>query len=294
MRWTNQRAIHILVFVSLLCCAIKANCIPVSSLNLKTLYDASDLVIVGRVGSFLKVGQVPMTIGQDTLLANLMESSVEVVDILKGDKPAGAIRIQVPVLQPPAGSALLNGVADNSVKLLFLRKLGDHLYQVTDPHHPSFPGISALIDSNEPLAKVATVECQVISSDSASLNDRLDAIGSLRDVNAACIVPTLRKISARRIQTLSLTSEDELVKRGDTVILSQAIADALSDQGNDLQYLKDNILNSIGKTNFDQTAVPLLSQLIKSDRAEVTCGCLCAQEYRHTSLYPFFAVSSGR
>ncbi len=251
------------------CWAVKAFCIPVSPVSLEKLCDASDLVIVGRVGRFVKIGEVPVSIGQGTLLADLRESSVEIVEILKGDESAGSILVQVPVLLPPGGSVNLDGIPDTGVKLLFLRKSGDHRYQVTDPHHPSLPGATVSTDSGEPLERVAGVECQVISSDSASLNDKLDGIWSLSRVNSGCIVPALTKIASQRSPILSLTAEDELVKRDDTLILSQAIADALSERGTDPGYLKENILHSIGVGTRSPDALPLLDPLIKSSRAEI-------------------------
>jgi hypothetical protein len=214
------------------------------------------------------VDKVPMAVGQNTLLANLMESSVDIMDILKGDEPASSIRIQVPVLQPPGGTVLLDGIQSNSVRLLFLQRLSDHLYRVTDPRHPSLPGISTSDKSDALLERIATVECQVISDDSSALNDRLDAIWSLRRIEGACIVPTLRWVSSQMTPILGLTSEAELMRRGDTLSLGRAITDSLSEQGGDPEYLKGNILSSIETGKFNEAAVPLLNQLVSSDQVK--------------------------
>ncbi len=197
-----------------------------------------------------------------------MESSVEILNVLKGNEALESIRIQVPVLLPSWGSASLDGIPGNSIKLLFLRKIDSNVYQVTDPHHPSLPGIPVSINSIDPFNNVASVECQVASSDSSTLNDRLDAIWSLDRVNAPCIVPTLRELDSERVPVLSLTSENELVKRGDTVSLNQAIIDALSTSVENPEYLRGNILHGIGEGKFDESAVPMLDELSKSDQVE--------------------------
>lgn len=246
---------------------MNALCIGVPALRLDILCNDSNLVVVGKVGSFVKVGDVSMTVGDKNLRVNLMESSVEIIGRLKGDEQAEVIRMQVPVLQPTGGSVFLDGIRSNSIRLLFLQRLGDGLYRVTDPRHPSLPGIPTSFDSATLVEKVAAVECRVSSSDSSALNDKLDAIWSLRGVDAACIVPALRGIASGTGSILSLTAEAELMRRGDTLLLERAIADALSEHESGPEYLKGNILSSIEVGKFSAAAVPLLSEMVKNSQA---------------------------
>jgi HEAT repeat protein len=67
---------------------------------------------------------------------------------------------------------------------------------------------------------------------------------------------------------LGLTSEAELMRRGDTLSLGRAITDSLSEQGGDPEYLKGNILSSIETGKFNEAAVPLLNQLVSSDQVK--------------------------
>jgi len=268
MRKWLVRGIGGLAALLVLLSGCTAYAIPVSALNLERLCDSSDLVVVAKVGKFAKIDQVPVKLGQSTDLADLREASVDVLNVLKGKETAETILVDVLVLRPSWGSADLDGIEDDQVKLLFLRQTGNHRYEVTDSHHPSLPGIVGSSLFGTPLEQVVSVECQVTSDDSISLEYKLEAIRSLSHIQTSCVVPTLRTIASEQIPILSLTAEAELMRRGDTISLGQAIADALSEQGSDPEYLKWNILSSIESGKFDQTAVPLLNQLATSDRVK--------------------------
>ena len=115
---------------------------------------------------------------------------------------------------------------------------------------------------------MANVECQVIASKSNPMSDKLDAMRSLSRVFSPCIIPTLRTVAAQRIPVLSLAAEDELAKRDDTHSLRASIDDALSEQGNVPEYLRSNILHSIGIGTKDPAAIALLAPLTRSAKPE--------------------------
>ena len=117
-------------------CSMISFAVPVSSLNLESLCNSSDLIIVGEVGHFAKIDEVPVDVGQNTLNADLMESSVEVLSVLKGAEASQSILVQVTVMRPSWGSANLDGIPDGGARLLFLKGLGGDRYQVTDSYHP--------------------------------------------------------------------------------------------------------------------------------------------------------------
>src|SRR5690348_8264289 len=80
--------IYSVAMLGLLWCGPQASCIGVSALNLPRLCDSSDLVIVGSVGTFAKVGQEPLKVGYNIELADLEEAPVRVLNVLKGEPPA--------------------------------------------------------------------------------------------------------------------------------------------------------------------------------------------------------------
>ncbi len=65
-----------------------------------------------------------------------------------------------------------------------------------------------------------------------------------------------------------MAAEDELAKRDDTPSLRASIDDALSEQGNVPEYLRSNILHSIGTGTKDPAAIPLLAPLARSAKPE--------------------------
>lgn len=256
--------------LGLVCLSIgwRAHGFPVSALDLQGLCDSSDLIVVGSVGTFTTVGHVPVKIGQDSEIANVKESSVSVLSVLKGTETATTILVDEQVLLPRWGSANLDGMPEQRVRLLFLRRTGDHHYDVTDNHHPSLPGTASSGLEGAPLEQVAGVECQVISNENVPLGARQEAIYSLRRIKAGCIIPTLRQVATTGSNELRLTAEHELMNQGDTGSLSQAIADALSDDASIPGYLQQNILHAIGFGIKDPAAIPLLQPLIRSNQLE--------------------------
>jgi hypothetical protein len=242
--------------------------IPTSSINIKRLGDESDLVIVGKVGSFAGGVQIPEKIGDETLFADLRQAHVEILQILKGQESDAVIPVEVPVLQPSGGSVLLDGIPENSVRLLFLKSNGPHQYQVSDARHPSLPATEGAIPASSLLEMVASVECNVIINDQAPLNERHEAIWSLDGVDAACIIPSLRTLSSLQLPDLRLPAEQALILHGDIAILPDAISNALAKGSSEPQYLKDNILHAISVGVRDPVAIEMLDPLLKSERSD--------------------------
>ncbi|HKO14534.1 MAG TPA: HEAT repeat domain-containing protein [Acidobacteriaceae bacterium] len=253
--------------------------IAVSGLDLQTLCRSSDLIVVGRVGSFTKAGQEPVTVGYKTELADLKEAQVDVLAVLKGGESAATISVDVPVFLPAWGSAELDGIQAPSTRLLFLRKRADGGYEVTDAHHPSLPGVAVSSLDGSPLEQVAGVECQVIADDSVPQEDRLEAMRILRRVDAPCILPTLRQIATENPGMLRFSAETELMYRGDTPSLRKSIADALSENPDVPGYIQRNILSGIRDGKQDPSAIPLLEPLMRSDDVEARVAGAYALKY---------------
>ncbi len=157
-------------------CSMISFAVPISSLNLESLCDSSDLIIVGGVGHFAKIDEVPVKVGQNTLNADLMESPVEVMSVLKGAEAPRYILVQVTVMRPSWGSGQPRRDSRRRRKAVIPQKPRGRPISGYRPL-PSLPARASPSDlAGTPLDRVANVECQVIASKSNPVSDKLDAM----------------------------------------------------------------------------------------------------------------------
>ncbi len=259
-------------------CAIAAGMIasamPVPSLDLAALCDQADLIVVAHVGTFKKVGTATVVVGGDHVTEASVESAdVSILAVLKGAPMSGTIQISVTVAQPPAGSIGLDGISAGSTRVLFLRRLSANTtdYVVSDSYHPSLPaGPSVPGIGSDPLTNVANIECSVMTDGNANESDRVAAIISLRHVKSNCIIPSLRNVGADPSSEDEMyLAQSELLMRNDISLLRLDLDEMTSGPLRTPGYQRDNLLAAISFGVRDVSAVPVLSERISDQSADL-------------------------
>lgn len=158
------RAGYFLISFGILCSPLPGNTTPISAFDVKALTDASDLVIEGRTAQGRVIGDIQVRTGAGVISAANVETLVDVEAVLKGHGIPSTILVRFPRFLPGGGSIGLDGIPNDQDRILFL-KASDNTaeYIVTDPYHPSLPGITSPSPlPTDPLAAVSEVECAVI------------------------------------------------------------------------------------------------------------------------------------
>jgi HEAT repeats len=246
--------------------------IGVPNLHLDKLVSSSDLICVANVGELNKAGTAPpVAFHERTIEADMYYATLSVLRTIKGVPQAEVlVNFRVPrsfmgYRRPQPG-----------IRLLFLHQQGEH-YVFTDPYYPDLPAVSSLpstAESSDEVTQVVREVAAVLSSATASTNDKLQVLQIMYALPATVDVRRSLEVgaSSARGTELGRMLESELLRIGDISQLRD-VANLLSTNslsGDD----KERFLYVIANSVTDRRARPYIEPLLRSGDESVRAAAM--------------------
>lgn len=239
--------------------------VPMFSLH--SLTEQSNFIVIAKVGTFQKVGEVPISIHGQLFKAEVMEAGADVKSVLKGTFSETKLRVRFSLPISPAGSVGYSTVPSQQNRILFLKNSTNGSYEVTNPYYPSLPAAENL---NIPAGastedQVASIECATVASHQTSPEQRAEAIAVLKGRTNPCISDALLAGFNSSDQRLRLSASAALLKRNEISVLSSTVQEII--QLPPSSYLRLNILSAIRDGVKDERGIPSLKQMMQTNDA---------------------------
>ena len=254
-----------LVTLCILMCGV-ANGVPVPSLDVPSLVQRSDLVVVGTVRSAQDAGPTIVDHGGKPLAARLVRCEMDVDGVVKGEPGGRKLSFQFPMTDQFMGYAT---VIAPSYRIIFLRKAAAG-WSFANPYHASLPAMPGAHAGGEgdALARVAIQLGAVVNSTAAASDQKQMALFALSTIRAP---DATRMIQAGlRVQdpVLRLEAAGYLLQRNDLSGLNLAESALANPAGDIPKYVLHNLAYSISEGVRDESAVPSLTRLLEAQQAE--------------------------
>ena len=127
-----------LLVVAFALVAAPASAVPVPPLDLRTLVESSDLVILGTVNSVVEREQTTVVTSAGQMPGRVMSGLIADGQALKGSAESSPFEIQFVLPDAYIG---YRSISEGTKQLLFLKKRAGQ-YEPTNPYYPSLVAVS--------------------------------------------------------------------------------------------------------------------------------------------------------
>ena len=256
--------------------AQKGTSVPVPVLDVPSLTQQSELVVVGKVESVRDLGPTTADIQGRSVAAHIIVCQMDVSGVLKG-VASSKLSIRYVLPDEPVG---YGSVAASSYQIVFLRK-DDGEYAFANPYHASLPAVpGTLVEAGDVLSNITRQLGAVVQS-TATLSDQKQlALYALSTIRTPQSTTLLREALKQKDSALRLNAAGFLLLRNDVSGLNLAEASLLRPEGDVPRYILHNVAYGISEGVRDQNAVPSLSRLLRAQDIETRRAA--ASALRHT------------
>jgi len=217
MRYALRAGLFWLLLVSFF---LPASAVIIPALDLAMLTQESSHIVVGRVITVRDVGRTNIFIQGQSFSARSQVAEIQVARSLKGKITDNIISFQL--IEPDVFMGYGN-VWANQVGVFFLKRDAGNALIVTSPYYPSVvAALEAPESSNGDLNNVISEVVNVITSQRASMPDKIKAVAVLDRVKTPVATNALRKAADSSHEDLSIYAIAALLKRNDISKLSTA------------------------------------------------------------------------
>ena len=191
--------------------AVACFCLPLLSAgaqgqvvyDLPKLISGSDVVAVARVAAVSQTGSGPASLpGDQSIPTHFRVATLHLTDVLKGTSASADIAVRYAILYSqagwsggvPPGYTIRDTLTLNSVRLIFLKSVGDH-YEFTNGSYLSIvcgPEGPSGAESPDALDRVLSRIKEALLSTSVSPEEKAEAIRQLGAVKTDSVIPALR------------------------------------------------------------------------------------------------------
>lgn len=241
--------------------------IPVPMLELASLVQSSDTIVVGEVFQVSNIEKTTKNIRGQDMPVDLMQALLRVDRVIKGQ--VGEV-VKVQFLVPKFGMGYKSLTA-GSYRIVFLTR-SSSVFEFTSPYYPSFPATSAYSGQhNSPLDSVISEMATALEATSTSDNDKKVIIWALRNVKTTISSQALKLAAYDKTSELvRFTAVAALLARGDISVLPLAehafAADTNISRDDET---RQNLLAAIYEGVRSEQAIPILRRLFNSSDVRV-------------------------
>lgn len=254
---------------------------PVPSLDVPSVVEQSDVVVVGTVRSAQDAGPTSVGYGGKSLAAHLIRSEMEVDGVLKGDVDGRKLSFQFVMTDQPVGYAT---VTAPSYRIVFLRK-GNAGWSFASPYHASLPAVPGTQagEVRDPLASVAIQLGAVVESTESSSDEKQMALFALSTIHMPQATKMIQEGLKLQDPVLRLGAAGFLLQRNNLSGLSLAESALVNAAGEIPKYVLHNLAFSISEGVRDENAVPSLTRLLGAQETETRRAAVAALSHSGSS-----------
>lgn len=269
--------------------AVACFCLPLLSAgaqgqvvyDLPKLISGSDVVAVARVAAVSQTGSGPASLpGDQSIPTHFRVATLHLTDVLKGTSASADIAVRYAILYSqagwsggvPPGYTIRDTLTLNSVRLIFLKSVGDH-YEFTNGSYLSIvcgPEGPSGAESPDALDRVLSRIKEALLSTSVSPEEKAEAIRQLGAVKTDSVIPALRTFlqgeGGRNDEVLRTEALVALLGHNDESVLEEAEAELLSGS---IPYWKSNLLFAITRAIGPSRSIPILAKVLASSSAQM-------------------------
>jgi hypothetical protein len=252
-----------LLFSSSLVSALPGNATLVPNLDLDSLCNQGDLIIVGLVADVRREGETTINVQGQSMEAPSMSAELNVQRVLKGKVANSRLTFKFLLPPPPAGL-----IVRGQFGIFFFRESESGI-EILDPYHPhvvAVPGAPAT--SGSCLDQVTAELANVVASAAApprAKREAVEALRSLRTSAAALALTTAARDADPGTRTLAIAA---LLERGEMVWLDPAAKILLSQERGVDAYPVWRLTTAVEGVE-DPKAIPTLYRLLHAPDATV-------------------------
>jgi hypothetical protein len=276
--------------------AVACFCLPLLSAvaqgqvvyDLPKLINSSDVVAVARVAAVGQTGSGTANLpGDHSIPAHSRVATLRLTDVLKGAPPSEDVAVRYTILYSqagwsggvPPGYTIRDTLTLNSVRLVFLKSVGDH-YEFTNGSYLSIvcgPEGPSRAEPPNVLDRVLSLIYEALLSTSVSEEEKAEAIRQLGAVKTDSVVPALRTFVQGEVARNDEFLRDEalvaLLGHNDDSVLEAAKAELLSGS---IPYWKSNLLLAITRAIEPARSIPILAEVLASCSAQMRTSAAVA------------------
>lgn len=245
-------------------CELYGSSTGIPPLDLFSLCDSADIIVVGHIPSIRMTKSTSIDIPGHHVPANLMSGEIIVEKVLKGDPPGSRLQFHFVLPVSPAGGMGYAGVPGNSYRLVFLKR-SDQDYNIASPYYPSFPAVPVpSVDGDNVADRVIAELAAVIESNNVPAQERVNLLFELQQVDTVVLREALKKALGADDKTVRLSAAAALLQRNDLsglVVGKQALLNPPPDVP---VYIVRNLSSSISRGLTDTRAIPGLGQILRN------------------------------
>jgi hypothetical protein len=256
--------------------------------DLPKLINSSDVVSVARVAAVGPTGSGTVEVpGNRSIPAHFRVANLHLIDVLKGTPASADIAVHYTILYSPGGWSggvppgytIRDTLSRNSVRLIFLKRVGDH-YEFTNGSYLSIVSGPAAPSRAEPpntIDRVLSRINEALLSASVPQEQKAEAIRQLGAVKTDSVVPALRTFVHSDVacndEYLRAEALVALLAHNDESVLEAAEAELLSGS---IPYWKSNLLLAITRAIEPSRSIPILAEVLTSSSAEIRTSAAVA------------------
>ena len=238
---------------------------PIPVRDIPALTSRSDLVVLGMVTAVSDGGAATIDAPGGSVFARLMVAEIRIDHPLKGESGTDTIDCHFVVPEAEIG---YGSVEASSYGVFFLRRVEEH-YTFTSPYYPSLRAYpTARIDADSPLDRVSEVIASTIGVQTASAQQKREAIQILWDIPGPIARQALRAAIRETDPSVRLPAAAGLLAINDLSALPVAEATLLRSDpavpATDLHNLRVSLRQGVR----DPSAAPALVRLLGAESAE--------------------------
>jgi hypothetical protein len=225
--------------------------------------------------------------GAQSVPAHFRSATLHLTDVLQGAPASPDIAVHYTILYSdggwsggvPRGYTTRDTLTPHSVRLIFLKSVGDH-YELTDGSYLSIvcgPEAPSRAEPPNVLDRVLSLISEALLSASVSKEEKGEAIRQLGAVKTDSVVPALRTFVqgdvARDDEFLRAEALAALLGHNDESVLEAAEAEVLRGS---ILYWKSNLLLAITRAIGPSRSIPILAEVLGSSSAQMRTSAAVA------------------
>jgi hypothetical protein len=262
-----------LLVVALALVAGTATAVPVPTLDLRSLVESSDLVVVGTINSVVEREQTTVVIGAGQMHGRIMTGLISDGQALKGSAESSTLEIQFVLPDDYIG---YRSISEGTKQLFFLKKKAGQ-FEPTNPYYPTLVAVSGPSQRGDSAFEAVVRRiAAVLQSPSETAERKEQAVVALWGVQSENAAAGLRFALRDQAQNVKLFAAAALLRVNDLSALPVAEA-ALSATGEALPTnAAQNLQAGIAEGLTAEGAIPALNRLCEAPDASTRRAAVSA------------------
>jgi hypothetical protein len=256
--------------------------------DLPKLIKSSDVVAVARVATVSQTGSGTVDVrGAQSVPAHFRVATLHLEDVLKGAPASAHIAVRYTILYSeagwsggvPEGYTIRDTLTPDSIRLIFLKSLGDH-YEFTNGSYLSIvcaPEAPSRAEPPNTFDRVLSRINEALFSASVPQPEKAEAIRQLAAIQTDSVIPVLRTFLrgdvAREDEFLRVEVLVALLEHKDASVVEAAESELLNGS---IAGWKSNLLFAITRAVPPSRSIPILAEVLAGSDPEMRTSAAVA------------------